>query len=93
MSPTRQAQPVSRSNSQIIFVWPRLRLLVEGDDRRGPLLQRGGGERLLHVPTIMKKQLKKMPISAVQQAARSSNWSMEKPETLEFSSPVPSAMT
>ena len=56
-------------------------------------MQRGGGERLLHVPTIMKKQLKKMPISAVQQAARSSNWSMEKPETLEFSSPVPSAMT
>ena len=93
MSPTRQAQPVSRSNSQILFVRWRLRLLVEGDDRRGPLLQRGGGERLLHVSTIMKKQLKKMPISAVQQAARSSNWSMEKPETLEFSSPVPSAMT
>jgi len=56
-------------------------------------LQRGGGERLLHVPTIMKKQLKKMPISAVQQAGRSSNWPMVKPETLEFSSPVPSAMT
>jgi len=56
-------------------------------------LERRGGEQLLHVPTIMKKQLKKMPISAVQQAARSSNWSMEKPETLEFSSPVPSAMT
>ena len=39
--PNRQAQPVSRSNSQILFVGWWLRLLVEGDDRRGPLLQRG----------------------------------------------------
>jgi hypothetical protein len=64
---------MSRSNSKILFVRRRLRLLVEGDDRRGPLSQCGGGKRLLHVRTIMKKQLKKMPISAIHTSRKEYN--------------------
>jgi hypothetical protein len=39
-----------------------------------------------------KKRLKKRPMAARSRASRSSNWSVPKPETLDLSPPVPSAM-